>query len=207
MWQRFTEDARKIVFYAQEEAGRLGGNHVDTEHFLLAITRIPGNEAATILARLGVELAAVRSAVEALALRGDGRTGQDMQLTPRAKRVVDLAYEEAKRFKHKSIGAEHLLLGILHENEGSAGQALAKLGVTLEAARLQLLQLQDKQSEELLSLDEAVKFLGTSRPTLYRLLGQDEIKGLKVGRQWRFRKADLVAYMERGPVAVNARAG
>ena len=61
-----------------------------------------------------------------------------------------------------------------------------------------------KPSEELLSLDEAVKFLGTSKPTLYRLLGQDEIKGLKVGRQWRFRRADLIAYMERGPVAVAA---
>ena len=61
-----------------------------------------------------------------------------------------------------------------------------------------------KPSEELLSLDEAVRFLGTSKPTLYRLLGQDEIKGLKVGRQWRFRRADLTAYMERGPVAVAA---
>src|SRR5262249_47319763 len=58
--------------------------------------------------------------------------------------------------------------------------------------------------EELLTLDEAVQFLGTSRPTLSRVLGQGELKGLKVGRQWRFRKADLIAYMERGPVAVAA---
>src|SRR5215831_16412137 len=58
--------------------------------------------------------------------------------------------------------------------------------------------------EELLTLDDAVQFLGTSRPTLYRVLGQGNLKGLKVGRQWRFRKADLIAYMERGPVAVAA---
>jgi len=244
MWQRLTESARQAVFFAQEQAGKLGQNAVAPEHLLLGIVRVPdtpgtlrlGQSAgAQLLAHLGVSLDAARAAVEARAMRGAGRLGQDMQLTPATKRVIDLAYDEAKRLKNSHIGVEHLILGILREGDSLAAQALNDLGVTLDAARTQSLQMQDKNgaqeealppagkmqdlasymkatfavspnrpSEELLSLDEAVKFLGTSKPTLYRLLGQDEIKGLKVGRQWRFRRADLTAYMERGPVAVAA---
>jgi len=235
MWQRFTENARKVVFYAQEEAGRLGENYVSTEHLLLGITRVPESVGALMLERLGVELDVVRASVEARVANGKNKKVQAMQLTPRAKRVIDLAYDEARQLHHNYIGAEHLLLGLIREGEGLAARVLMKLGVSLSdiQEQLQLLQPEnftsedvpspgskfpdlakymktmlgsetDNTAEELLSLDEAVKFLGTSRPTLYRLLGQDEIKGLKVGRQWRFRKADLIAYMERSPVAVNA---
>jgi len=211
MWQRFTERARKAVFYAQEEAGKWGENFVGPEHLLLGMVRVPENAGAVILERLGVSLGAVREGVGERLQPGEGKLGQDMQLTPAAKKVVDFAYEEAKALKHNYIGGEHLLLGLLRQEDGIAPEVLATLGVTLEAAREQLRQMQDKAAtvldmarEELLSLDEAVKFLGTSKPTLYRLLGQDEIKGLKVGRQWRFRRADLIAYMERGPVAVAA---
>ena len=235
MWQRFTERARLVVFYAQEEAGKWGGNFVEPEHLLLGITRVPESMGALMLERLGVSLDAVRTAVEARITRGTGRLGQDMQLTAAAKKVVDLAYEEVKRLKNDYLGIEHLLLGMLRDEDSLAAKTLVELGVTLDASRDQLQQMQDKgitqkdappppgkmqdlaaymkatftvsadkPSEELLSLDEAVKFLGTSKPTLYRLLGQDEIKGLKVGRQWRFRRADLIAYMERSPVAVSA---
>ncbi len=211
MWQRFTERARQVVFYAQEEASKWGGNFVSPEHLLAGMTRVPENVGAVILERLGVSLEAVREGVQKGFHPGAGKSGQDMLLTPAAKKVVDFAYEEAKALKHNYIGGEHLLLGLLRQEDGTAAEVLATLGVTLEAVREQLRQMQDKSAasldmvrEELLSLDEAVKFLGTSKPTLYRLLGQDEIKGLKVGRQWRFRRADLVAYMERGPVAVAA---
>jgi len=211
MWQRFTERARQVVFYAQEEAGKWGGNFVGPEHLLLGMTRVPENAGAVILERLGASLEAVREGVQNRLQPGEGKSGQDMQLTPAAKEVVDFAYEEAKALKHNYIGGEHLLLGLLRQEGRIAPEVLATLGVTLEAAREQLRQMQDKNAvpldvprEELLSLDEAVRFLGTSKPTLYRLLGQDEIKGLKVGRQWRFRRADLIAYMERGPVAVAA---
>ena len=206
MWQRFTEYARKVVFFAQEEAGRLGENSVGPEHLLLGMTQVPDSVGALMLEQLGVSLDALRTAAEAHIPRGAGRLGQDMQLTPAAKKVIDLAYDEAKRLKNNYIGVEHLLLGVLRLPDGIALETLAGLGVTLDAAREQLGKIQDKGAaqEQLLSLDEAVKFLGTSKPTLYRLLGQDEIKGLKVGRQWRFRRADLTAYMERGPVAVSA---
>ena len=211
MWQRFTERARKAVFYAQEEALKLGENLVGPEHLLLGLVREDDNMAARILGRLGVEPGAVRQKVLARLEPGEPGTGEDLRLTPAAKQVVDWAYEEARHLLDNSIDAEHLLLGMLREPVGIVPEALASLGVTPEGVREQLQQMRaaakmaaDKPSEELLSLDEAVKFLGTSKPTLYRLLGQDEIKGLKVGRQWRFRRADLTAYMERGPVAVAA---
>ena len=211
MWQRFTERARKAVFYAQEEAGKWGQNSVSPEHLLLGLVREDDNMAGRILDRLGVKPETVRKAVQARLRPGDGNMGKDMLLTPAAKKVVDGAYEEAKRLGDSYIGAEHLLLAMLREDFGIATEVLVELGVIPEGVceRLQQIRAEskleaDKSPEELLTLDEAVKFLGTSKPTLYRLLGQDEIKGLKVGRQWRFRRADLTAYMERGPVAVSA---
>jgi len=216
MWQRFTERARQVVFHAQARAASVGTKQVESEHLLIAMTDVPECMAAVILERLGLRLDAVREEVEGRITIKESYANQDMALSPAAQKAVNLAYEEAKRLGRNYIGAEHLLLGILREKEGIAPQALAHLGVTLEAVREQLQQMQDSRKspsdpllmsaakEELLSLDEAVKFLGTSKPTLYRLLGQDEIKGLKVGRQWRFRRADLIAYMERGPVAVAA---
>src|SRR4030042_6869405 len=97
MWQRFTERARRLIFFAQEEAGRLGENFVTTEHLLLGLVRENDSVAARILERMGVSLNRIRAEVERQVTRGDGRLGQDMQLTPRAKRVIDLAYDEARQ--------------------------------------------------------------------------------------------------------------
>src|SRR5579862_2229705 len=143
MWQRFTERARKVVFYAQEEAGRLGENYVSTEHLLLGLVRENDSVAARILDRLGVSLGRIRSEIERQVTRGDGRLGQDMQLTPRAKRVIDLAYDEARQLNNNYIGTEHLLLGLIREGEGLAGRVLAKLGVDLERTRREVMALQD----------------------------------------------------------------
>jgi ATP-dependent Clp protease ATP-binding subunit ClpC len=135
MWQRFTERARKVVFYAQEEAGRLGENYVSTEHVLLGLVRENDSVAARILDRLGVSLGRIRSEIERQVTRGDGRLGNDMQLTPRAKRVIDLAYDEARQLNNNYIGTEHLLLGLIREGEGLAGRVLSKLGVDLDRTR------------------------------------------------------------------------
>jgi ATP-dependent Clp protease ATP-binding subunit ClpC len=143
MWQRFTERARRVVFFAQEEAGRLGENYVSTEHLLLGLVRENDSVAARILDRLGVSLGRIRSEIERQVTRGDGRLGQDMQLTPRAKRVIDLAYDEARQLNNNYIGTEHLLLGLIREGEGLAGRVLAKLGVDLERTRREVLALQD----------------------------------------------------------------
>ena len=210
MWQRFTERARKAVFYAQEEAVKWNQPFVSPEHLLLGLIREDDSFAVRILDRIGISRDIIRAEVERQMIHGEGGQGKDLQLTPRAKKVVDLAYAESGRLKNNYIGGEHLLLGLIAEGEGLAARVLTELGMTLETTREQVQKSQEDgaiakaASEELLSLDEAVKFLGTSKPTLYRLLGQDEIKGLKVGRQWRFRKVDLIAYMERGPVAVAA---
>jgi ornithine carbamoyltransferase len=142
MWQRFTERARKVVFYAQEEAGRLGENYVSTEHLLLGLVRENDNVAARILDRIGVSLGRIRSEIERQVARGDGRLGQDMQLTPRAKRVIDLSYDEARQLSNNYVGTEHLLLGLIREGEGLAGRVLAKLGADEERARAEVRKLQ-----------------------------------------------------------------
>ena len=145
MWQRFTERARRVVFFAQEEAGRLGENYVSTEHLLLGLVRENDSVAARILDRLGVSLGRIRSEIERQVARGDGRLGQDMQLTPRAKRVIDLAYDEARQLNNNYIGTEHLLLGLIREGEGLAGRVLNKLGVDLERTRREVMLLQDAE--------------------------------------------------------------
>ncbi len=148
MWQRFTERARRVVFFAQEEAGRLGENYVSTEHLLLGLVRENDSVAARILDRLGVSLGRIRSEIERQVTRGDGRLGQDMQLTPRAKRVIDLAYDEARQLNDNYIGTEHLLLGLIREGEGLAGRVLSKLGVDLERTRREVLALHDNDSTQ-----------------------------------------------------------
>src|SRR6476646_10751592 len=146
MWQRFTERARRVVFFAQEEAGRLGENYVSTEHLLLGLVRENDSVASRILDRMGISLGRIRSEIERQVARGDGRVGQDVQLTPRAKRVIDLAYDEARQLSNNYIGTEHLLLGLIREGEGLAGRVLAKLGVDLERTRREVLALQDNDS-------------------------------------------------------------
>jgi len=146
MWQRFTERARRVVFFAQEEAGRLGENYVSTEHLLLGLVRESDSVAARILDRMGVSLSRIRSEIERQVTRGDGRLGQDMQLTPRAKRVIDLAYDEARQLNNNYIGTEHLLLGLIREGEGLAGRVLARLGVDLERTRKEVMSLQEGEA-------------------------------------------------------------
>ncbi len=146
MWQRFTERARRVVFFAQEEAARLGENYVSTEHLLLGLVRENDSVAARILDRMGVSLGRIRSEIERQVSRGDGRLGQDMQLTPRAKRVIDLAYDESRSLGQNYIGTEHLLLGLIREGEGVAGRVLQKLGVDLERARKEVTSLQEPEA-------------------------------------------------------------
>jgi hypothetical protein len=138
MWQRFTERARRVVFFAQEEATRFGRNKVDTGHLLLGLVRENDNVAARILERrLGISLSSIRQETEKQLTRGDAVPGQDMQLTPRAKRMIDLAYEEARNLSNNYIGTEHLLLGlILEEEDWMQGE---QPGVTLGEGVLEIL--------------------------------------------------------------------
>ena len=164
MWQRFTERARRVVFFAQEEANNLGGNHVSTEHLLLGMTRENDSVAARILVSMGISLSRIRLEIERQVARGDTppRVGQDMMLTPRAKRVIDLAYDEARQLSNKYIGTEHLLLGLLREGDGLAGRVLAKLGVELDRTRREIMALQDNDSGS--SLDDTQTSSDTAPP-------------------------------------------
>jgi len=147
MWQRFTERARKVVFYAQEEAQKFGEGYVSTEHLLLGLVRESDSVAARVLDKLGVSLGRIRAEVEKQLPRGDARPNQDMTLTPRAKRVIDLAYDEARNLNNNYIGTEHLLLGLIREGDGLAGRVLAKMGVELEKARREVMSLQDNETQ------------------------------------------------------------
>ena len=146
MWQRFTERARRVVFFAREEADRLGETYVSTEHLLLGMVRENDSVAARILDRMGISLVRIRSEIERQVARGDGQMGQDMQLTPRAKRIIDLAYDESRQLNNNYIGTEHLLLGMIREAEGLAGRVLIKLGADLSKARKEVWILQDGDS-------------------------------------------------------------
>jgi len=143
MWNRFSEHARRVVFFAQEEAGRWGESYVSTEHILIGLVREDDCMAARILDRIGARLERVCSEIEPLMERGDGRLGQDMQLSPRAKRIIDLAYDESRRLNNDYIGTEHLLLGLIREEEALAGRVLKGFGIDLERTRSEVISLQD----------------------------------------------------------------
>lgn len=165
MWQRFTERARKVVFYAQEEAQKFGEGYVSTEHLLLGLVRESESVASRVLEKLGVSLGRVRSEVEKQLPRGESRTAQEMTLTPRAKRVIDLAYDEARQLNNNYIGTEHLLLGLIREGDGLAGRVLTKLGVELDRARKEVQSLQENETQGR-SSGRAAHAPGTKTPTL-----------------------------------------
>ena len=124
---------------AQEEAQRFQHNYIGTEHLLLGLIREGEGVAAKVLEDLGVELIQVRTAVEFIINRGGPRVPGEIGLTPRAKKVIELAVDEARRLNHHYIGTEHILLGLVREGEGIAAGVLESLGVNLEKVRSQTL--------------------------------------------------------------------
>ncbi len=145
-FDKFTERARKVLTLAQEEATRFNHNYIGTEHLLLGLVREGEGVAAKVLANLGVELNRVRSAVEFIIGRGDRMIVGEIGLTPRAKKVIELAVDEARRLGHHYIGTEHLLLGLVREGEGIAAGVLESLGVNLEKVRTQTIQVLSQSS-------------------------------------------------------------
>ena len=134
-FDKFTERARKVLALAQEEAQRFNHNYISTEHILLGIVSEGTGVATKVLGNLGVELPKIRTAVEFIIGRGESKSQGEVGLTPRAKKVIELAVDEARHLNHNYIGTEHLLLGLLREDEGVAAGVLESLGVTLEKAR------------------------------------------------------------------------
>ena len=145
-FEKFSERARRVLSLAQEEAQRFNHNYIGTEHILLGLVRETEGVAARVLSNLNVELVKVRSAVEFIIGRGERPTPGEIGLTPRAKKVIELAVDEARRLNHHYIGTEHLLIGLMREGEGVAAGVLESLGVSLEKVRDETSRIIQSQS-------------------------------------------------------------
>jgi len=140
-FEKFTERARRVLTLAQEEAQHFSHSYIGTEHILLGLVREEEGVAARVLTNLGVVLSKVRSAVEFIIGRGEKPGSSEIGLSPRAKRVIELAIDEARHLGHNYIGTEHLLLGLLREGEGIAASVLDSFGITLEQARTEIVRI------------------------------------------------------------------
>ncbi len=140
-FQKFSRRAREVLALAQEEAQRLGHNYIGTEHILLGLIREGEGIGAKVLISLGVSLDDVRTRVMHIIGHGDRIVLGEVGLTPRAKRVMELAVDEARRMNHPYVGTEHLLLGLVREGEGIAAGVLESIGLTLEQVRTATLQM------------------------------------------------------------------
>ena len=140
-FDKFTERSRKVLTLATEEALRLRHNYIGTEHLLLGLVREGEGVAARVLQQLNVSLEDVRKRVEYIIGRGDQPVKPPIGLTPRAKKVVELAVDEARYLGHHYIGTEHLLLGLIREGEGIGAKVLETIHVNLEQARWETLRV------------------------------------------------------------------
>ncbi len=142
MFNRFTERARKVIILAKEEAKRFNHDYIGTEHILLGLIREGEGVAATVLEKMGISLENIRLEIEKLVQPGP--TTQiigDLPFTPRAKKSLELSAEEARALGHNYIGTEHLLLGLIREEEGVASQVLINLGLDLETVRNKIMEV------------------------------------------------------------------
>jgi len=137
-FDRFNDRAKRVLALAQDEAIRFNHNYMGVEHLLLGLIREGEGVAARVLDSLGVDLSRARAAVEFIIGRGnDTTTPSEITLTPRLKKVIELAIDEAKKLGHSHVGTEHLLLGIVREGESVASGVLESLGVALDKVRHQ----------------------------------------------------------------------
>jgi len=187
-FEKFTERARKVFSLAQEEAQRFNHNYIGTEHILLGLVKEGDGIAARVLANLGVQLPKVRSAVEFIIGRGDGLVVGDPSLTPRTKKVIELAMDEARRLKSQYIGTEHLLLGLVREGQGVAAGVLESLGVSLEKVRQQVMQAVSPSA----SPQEAVPNPATMMEYTLRLPFEEWKKLAEIGVQHHRNLDDLI---------------
>ena len=142
VFEKFTDRARRVVVWAQEEARALNHDFIGTEHILLGLVGEGQGVAAKALESLGISLETVRQRVEGTVPPGQySRPSGHIPFTPRAKKVLELSLSEAKLLGHRYIGTEHILLGLLREGEGVAAQVLAALGADLDGVRERVIQL------------------------------------------------------------------
>lgn len=166
MYGRFTEKAQHVIYYAQEEARAMNYPAVGTEHLLLGILREGESVASKALTNMGVDLQKTREIVLQLLSPGQDPVGDEIAITPRVKKVLVLAQDEAAHWGVNYIGTEHLLLGILREGEGVASQVLTQLGVEPEKVRKQVIALLGGANPMDVNTGSAKGMGGKNRPTL-----------------------------------------
>ena len=193
-FEKFSERARRVLSLAQEEAQRFNHNYIGTEHILLGLVRETEGVAARVLSSLSVDLTKVRSAVEFIIGRGEKPAQGEIGLTPRAKKVVELAVDEARRMNHTYIGTEHLLIGLLREGEGVAAGVLESLGVTLDKVRAETHRILSNtsstgsQSSRSTTRTPTLDQLGTDLTAAAR---QDKLDPV-IGRQQELERVDQI---------------
>jgi len=178
-FEKFSERARRVLSLAQEEAQHFNHNYIGTEHILLGLVRETDGVAARVLGSLGVELPKVRSAVEFIIGRGERPSPGDIGLTPRAKKVIELAVDEARRLSHHYIGTEHLLIGIMREGEGVAAGVLESLGVSLDKVRAETTRILNQSVSQ--GHGQSRTTTRTTTPTLDQL-GIDLTEASRAGK-------------------------
>ncbi len=145
MFERFTDPARHLVVGAQESSRSLNHDHIGTEHLLLALLDETGSVGATALSELGVDFASLRSRVVATVGRGNRPASGHIPFTPHAKKTLEMSLREALALRHNYIGTEHILLGLLRTDEGTAAEALRAAGVDLYRARQQVTAVLERE--------------------------------------------------------------
>ncbi len=175
-FERFSERARRVLTLAQEEAQRLSHSYIGTEHILLGLVVEEEGIAAKVLVNLGVSLSKVRSGVEFVIGRGEKPNSGEIGLTPGAKRIIELAIDEARHLGQNYIGTEHLLLGLLREREGVAASVLESLGITLERARAEAAHVLSQ------GVPRSKSAHATSRTPILDQLGIDLTAAARAGR-------------------------
>ena len=167
-FNRFTERARRVMQFAQEEAQRFQHNYIGTEHLLLGLIREDGGVAAKVLKSFNIDLEKVRQAVEQIIGRGRGDrpVSGEVGLTPRAKKVIELAVDEARSLNHHYIGTEHLLLGLLREGQGIGARVLESSSLSLQQVRAKVIQMLPEHRQQM----RMCSFCGKQQDQVQRLI-------------------------------------
>ncbi len=161
MFERFTDQGRRVVVQAQDEARKLNHNYIGTEHLLLGILREGEGAAAVALAALGVGLEPARQQVAQIVGRGQQAPSGHVPFTPRAKKVLELSLREAMELGHETIRPEHILLGMLTEGHGVAVEVLRILGTEPDRVRARVIELIPEASDEPTEHVRPVRIVGT----------------------------------------------
>src|SRR5262245_22488842 len=174
MFDRFTDRARKVMALARKEAQRFNHDFIGTEHILLGLIQEGSGVAANVLKNLGVEINKIRSEIEKNVQSGPSMvTMGQLPFTPRAKKVLELSMEEANELGHNYIGTEHLLLGLLRENDGVAAQVLQDLGLKLEEVRNEVLELLGAEMQQENPIQQTQPKTGRSKTPALDAFGRD----------------------------------